>query len=209
MTESIRLLEQLPADPEEGLTAVQSGQCVIIALVLNAVALGHRRLVVVGAQGHDGFRQLVQLPDAGTGKFRHSLALFLCVHQLFRELGNGLCQTKADEEGAGQTDAHCQQYGKAHQLRHRLGEAEQIVLAHHADEQPPLTREGGVAAVQADLPDAGDLLPTVHHVIPVVVAAPESQFPFRIPQRYALLTGVGGDMKIQHLALQVGGGGGQ
>ena len=209
MTESIGLLEQLPADPEEGLTAVQPGQGVIIALVLDAAALGHRRLVVVGAQGHDGFRQLVQLPDAGAGKFRHGLPLFLCVHQLFRELCNGLCQTIADEEGAGQTDAQCQQYGKAQQLRHRLGEAEQIVPAHHADEQPPLTREGGVAAVQADLPDAGDLLLPVHHVIPAVVAALERQFPFRILQRYALLAGVGGDMKSQHLAPQVGGGGGQ
>ena len=209
VTESIGLLEQLPADPEEGLTAVQPGQGVVIALMLDAAALGHRRLVVVGAQGHDGFRQLVQLPDAGAGKFRHSLALFLCVHQLFRELCNGLCQTIADEEGAGQTDAQCQQHGKAQQLRHRLGEAEQIVPAHHADEQPPLTREGGVAAVQADLPDAGDLLLPVHHVIPAVVAALERQFPFRIPQRYALLAGVGGDMKSQHLAPQVGGGGGQ
>lgn len=139
MTESIGLLEQLPADPEEGLTAVQPGQGVIIALVLDAAALGHRGLVVVGAQGHDGFRQLVQLPDAGAGKFRHGLVLFLCVHQLFRELGNGLCQTIADEKGAGQTDAQRQQYGKAQQLRHRLGEAEQLVPAHHADEQPPLT----------------------------------------------------------------------
>lgn len=83
VTESIGLLEQLPADPEEGLTAVQPGQGVVIALVLDAAALGHRRLVVVGAQGHDGFRQLVQLPDAGAGKFRHGLPLFLCVHQLF------------------------------------------------------------------------------------------------------------------------------
>ena len=90
MTESIGLLEQLPADPEEGLTAVQPGQGVIIALVLDAAALGHCSLVVVGAQGHDGFRQLVQFPDAGAGKFRHGLPLFLCVHQLFRELGDGL-----------------------------------------------------------------------------------------------------------------------
>ena len=40
----------IPADPEEGLTAVQPGQGVIIALVLDAAALGHRGLVVVGAQ---------------------------------------------------------------------------------------------------------------------------------------------------------------
>ena len=77
MTESIGLLEQLPADPEEGLTAVQPGQGVIIALVLDAAALGHRRLVVVGAQGHDGFRQLVQLPDAGAGKFRQLIHVTL------------------------------------------------------------------------------------------------------------------------------------
>ena len=88
-------------------------------------------------------------------------------------------------------------------------ESQKYLAAHHADEQPPLTREGGVAAVQADLPDAGDLLLPVHHVIPAVVAALERQFPFRILQRYALLAGVGGDMKSQHLAPQVGGGGGQ
>ena len=194
------LLEQLTADPEEGLTVVQPGEGVVIALVLDAAALGHGSLVVVGAQGHDGVGQPVQLPDAGAGKLRDGLMPFLRIHQLLRELGDRLGQTDADEECAAQTDAQRQQDRKAHEIRHRPGKAEQLVSSHHADEQPSLAREGGVAAVEADLADAGDLIGAAARIIPVVLGAVEGQLPSILLQRGLLLAGVGGDMELQLLA---------
>ena len=203
------LLEQLAADPEEGLTTVQPGEGVVIALVLDAAALGYGCFVVVGAQGHDGVGQPVQLPDAGAGELRDGLMPLLRIRQLLRELSDRLGQTDADEECAAQTKAQRQQDRKAHEIRHRLGEAEEVVPSHHADKQPPFAREGGVAVVEADLADADDLIGTAARIMPVALGAVEGQLPSLLLQRGRLLAGVGGDMDLQLLAPQVGGRGSQ
>ncbi len=61
----------------------------------------------------------------------------LRIRQLLRELSDRLGQTDADEECAAQTKAQRQQDRKAHEIRHRLGEATPI-SSHRSPEKGAL-----------------------------------------------------------------------